>query len=282
MVASDGEDLWVVNSGSNTVTRVHASDGKWLGAWTGATNAFGVVVAQGLIWITGQTSPGNLYVINPAFSPSAAVTVTNSLGNDPLGITTDGTYIWTANDSGTVSRVRMNDYSTTNYVDGLIPPLRGILFDGTHVWVADYGDSSLKQLDSNGNILQSVPTGSGPAFPVFDGSNIWVPNYLDNSVAVVSPTKLITLATFSSTNGLNHPVSAAFDGQRILVTNSQGHLMSLFKSTDLTPIGTINTTDLALGGTNVYDSWGACSDGTNFWVTLRPPVAGNPGVLERL
>src|SRR5262245_60404817 len=68
LVESDGADLWVANNlGGGTVSRVRASDGKLLETWTGATNAFGVLAAKGLIFVTGHTNPsvGNLYQIDP-------------------------------------------------------------------------------------------------------------------------------------------------------------------------------------------------------------------------
>jgi hypothetical protein len=107
--------------------------------------------------------------------------------------------------------------------------------------------------------------GSGPAFPVFDGSNLWVPNYLDNSVTVVRVRDGMVLATLTG-NELNHPVSAAFDGQRIVVTNDQGNFLSFWKATDLTPIGTASINGPTL---ETSTSWGACSDGTNLFITTR-------------
>jgi hypothetical protein len=153
----------------------------------------------------------------------------------------------------------------TNYSAGFKPPLHGILFDGANIWVTDLGDNTLKQLDSNGNILQSVATGSGPAFPVFDGNNLWVPNSFDNSVTVVRARDGMVLATLTG-NGLNHPAAAAFDGQRVVVTNNQGPALSFWKATDLTPAGTASTYP--------YFSRGACSDGAHFWITL----SGGPGL----
>ncbi len=50
---------------AGTVTRVRASDGKLLETWTGASKAFGVLVAGGRVYVTGFTSPGRLYVIDP-------------------------------------------------------------------------------------------------------------------------------------------------------------------------------------------------------------------------
>jgi hypothetical protein len=61
---------------------------------------------------------------------------------------------------------------------------------------------------------------------------------------------------------LNGPWAAAFDGQRVLVTNNLGDSVSLWKAADLTPIGSFPTG----AGTGPY---GACSDGVNFWITLN-------------
>ncbi len=66
------------------------------------------------------------------------------------------------------------------------------------------------------------------------------------------------LATLTG-NGVNIPVTAAFDGERILVTNVTGNSVSLWKAADLTPLGSFPTGS---------DPSGACSDGLNFWLTL--------------
>ncbi len=65
-------------------------------------------------------------------------------------------------------------------------------------------------------------------------------------------------------NGLNGAFTAAFDGERICVTNTNGHSISLWKATDLTPLGAF---DLSTNGS--YQSRGVCSDGTTFFVGLR-------------
>src|SRR5215468_9711185 len=63
-------------------------------------------------------------------------------------------------------------------------------------------------------------------------------------------------------NGLNQLIQAAFDGQRMLVTNHAGNSVSMWKATDLTPIGSFST-----GA--VTHPLGACSDGINFSITLQ-------------
>jgi len=105
-----------------------------------------------------------------------------------------------------------------------------------------------------------VTVGVNPFHSVFDGGNIWVPNSSD-SVSVVRVSTGAILQTLTG-NGLNGPKTAAFDGQRVLITNTTGASVSLWKAADLTPIGVFST------GTG-NSPFGAASDGVNFWITLE-------------
>jgi hypothetical protein len=268
LVKSDGQDLWVANS-SGTVSRVRASDGKLLETWTGATSAAGVLVARGRIFVTGETNPnGTLYRIDPKQPAGAVTTVTSMLGSFALGITTDGDFIWTANNGGSVSRVDPGSGDVMTFTTGFNAPI-GILYDGTNVWVTDTLAGTLLKLNPSGAIAQTVTVGDRPGHPIFDGTNIWVPNLNSSSVTVVrvkdsSGNALaipVVLATLTG-NGLGEPRVAAFDGQRILITNSFPDGVSLWKAADLTPLGSFSP------GAST-DPFGACSDGINFWVALN-------------
>lgn len=254
LIASDGADLWVANNGSGTVSRVRASDGKMLSESSGAASAFGILAAKGAIWVTGQTSPGKLYIIDPAVGSVSTLPI--SLGNSPGQLSFDGARIWTANQGGSVSIVTLNPLSVSTVTAGFGSP-RGILYDGANMWVTDYTASRLLKLDSNGAIIQTVVTGAFPLYSVFDGTNIWVPNNIDNTVTVVRASTGAVLAELSA-NGLSGPNAAAFDGERILVTN--GLSLSLWKAADLSPLGIVST------GLNA--PFGACSLGPNFWIAL--------------
>ncbi len=267
LVASDGEDIWVASEGSNLVTQVHAANGKLVGYWTGATTAFGVLVARGKVFVTGQTNPGSLFQIDPAQTPGPVATLTTSLGAVPLQLAFDGQRIWTANQGppGSISIVLLGPplLIVTTVTTGFIQPF-GIIYDGANVWVTDSGDSKLKQLDSTGTVLMSASVGAVPLYPGFDGTNIWVPNHGSDTVSVVRATGAFTgtvLATLTG-NGLDGPQQAAFDGERILVTNNDGNSVSLWNASDLTPIGNFST------GANPFGAFGACSDGLNFWITI--------------
>ena len=265
LLASDGVDIWVAESLGATVSRVRASDGKLLDTWTDAFRADSVLAGPlGAIFATGLSSPGRIYEIFPTAPAGAVTTVASNLGDSPRTIAFDGARIWTANNGiPSVSIVTPEPsipWLVTTVTAGFSGPI-GILYDGASVWVTDGTAGTLLKLSSVGAILQTVTVGSSPSVPVFDGANIWVPNNVSSTLTVVRASSGAVLATLTG-NGLNGPATAAFDGERVLVTELTGKAVSFWKSADLSPLGFVPTTGLT--------PVGACSDGLNFWVTLSP------------
>jgi hypothetical protein len=261
IVASDGADVWVANSGDATVSRVRGSDGKLLETWTGATNAFGILPAMGRVFATGNLTPGRLYRIDPSEPAGAVTTVASNLGTGPLSIAFDGTRIWTANQFSVsiVTPGATIPWTVTTVTAGFATQ-DGIIFDGANIWTTKDSPGAILKLDSAGAILLTVTVGSSPRFPGFDGNNIWVPT-TDNTVSVIRPSSGAILATLTG-NGLDEPKTAVFDGQRLLVTNFNfggPGSVSVWKAADLTPIGSFATGPSAFG---------ACSDGVSFWITF--------------
>jgi len=259
LVESDGADVWVASYTDGWIQRYRGSDGSLLGTWTGASSAAGILVAQGRVFITGYRTPGFLFMLDPQAPPSQVTTISSVLPNLPAGIAYDGARIWTANGSGSVSIVTPIDgqpWTVTTVTTGFTEP-RGALYDGANVWVTDRTVGTLLKLNAAGGILQTVTVGSEPYYPVFDGVNIWVPNGDAHSISVIRASSGAVLTTLTG-NGLNDPVVAAFDGERVLVTNNGGGSVSLWKAADLTTIGTFPVHPGPVG---------ACSDGINFWIT---------------
>lgn len=254
---SDGSDIWVPLYGGG-VERIRASDGASLPGWSGADNGYAAISAMGRIFVTGFRIPGRLYSLDPGLSPGTVTTVAADLGNDAGGIAFDGSRIWTANAGGSISIVtpaQTVPWTVTTIATGFSSPV-GILFDGANMWVSDLGLGALLKLDPSGAILQSIAIGSFPGFPAYDGQNIWVPDATSDSVVVIRAATGTVLATLSG-NGLDRPISAAFDGDRVLIA---GDNLSLWKATDLSAIGFISHPSMGLVG--------ACSDGLNFWLTF--------------
>ena len=258
-IKSDGTDVWVADGADGTVRRVRGSDMKILDTWTGATSARGVICGGGKVLVTGGTSPGQLYYIDPLQPAGAVTVVATNLGNNPRGIAFDGTRIWTAN-VGSVSIITgdVPPWTATTVTSGSFAGMFGPVFDGANIWVTNNPAGKLMKLDSAAAILQTVTVGSGPGMPMYDGSNIWVPNS-DNTISVVRPSSGAVLATLTG-NGLSQPFQAAFDGERVLVTSLDTNNVSLWKAASLTPIGFFD-----VGG----PSNRTCSDGTNFWINLQ-------------
>ncbi len=265
LLSSDGADIWVANAGPSTVSRVRASDGKLLETWTGTTGATGVLVATGRIFVTGATTPGSLYRIDPTQPAGAATLVASNVGISARGIAFDGARIWTANGDGSASIVTPGatiPWTVTTVSIGL--QVNGMVYDGANAWVTEVAlPGRLDRLDANGAILQSVTVGTTPLYPVFDGSNIWVPNAASASVSVVRASSGAVLATLTA-NGLAGGTAAAFDGQRVLVTDSNSNTVWLWKAADLTPLGSVPLTT---------PPYGVCSDGVNFWITAGANLA---------
>ncbi len=262
LLKSDGLDIWAADPNTGSVSRVRGSDGRLLETWTGADTAWGVLVAMGRVFATGNTDPGNLYRIDPGQPAGAVTLVASSLGGLPRGIAFNGSRIWTANVGGSVSLVTPGatiPWTVTTITTGFLSPT-GILYDGAGIWVTDNTAGTLLKLDSAGVALQTVTVGGLPGFPAFDGGNIWVPSAGNHSVAVVRASSGAVLQTLTG-NGLNSPKTAAFDGQRVLVTNFVGNSVSLWKAADVTPLGFFPTGASTL-------PYGTCSDGVNFWITL--------------
>ena len=259
---SDGVDVWVPVS-IGTVARVRASDGKVIDTWTNAGSAYAALVAMGRVFVTKNSNPGALYMIDPAATSGDVTVLPSTLGIGPAGIAFDGTNIWTANISGSVSIVTPGTWNATTVSTGFVTP-RGLVFDGTSMWVTDDTANTIIKLNPNGTVAQVVPVAAAPYHPAFDGNNIWVPNAAANALTVVRASDGAVIKIFSAgngnQNGLSTPVQAAYDGQRILVTNVNGGV-SLFKAADLSVIGFVPT----LG---VSDLNGVCSDGVNFWISF--------------
>jgi hypothetical protein len=270
-IAWDGTNLWVADSNGN-VTRYRANDYSATPNWIGAINPDEVIVAASYVFITGLQgpgTPGRVYRLDPNESPATVTLFEDNTGPNPTGITFDGDSLWTANNAGglvggSITRISLIGIEST-FTEGFVAP-SDILWHGENLWVADFAADRVKRIDpTTGAVLQSILVGNAPRDLLFDGANLWVSNFSSDSVTVIRAVGSLrgtVLATLTG-NGLNAPAGMAFDGERVLVTNYQAlGSVSLFKATDLTPLGNVFT------GANTYPV-AACSDGLNFFIARQ-------------
>lgn len=272
---SDGESVWI--AGGTNAIGVLAKTGQVQLNETWGTNFVALLVYNGLVTFV---APNSWFHFTPTHEPplyrGTGIIFSGTYSVHQL--TFDGESLWTANYSeGVVKKIpwigEAGNYGEPNFAaaDTYTPfnlPI-DVLFDGSSIWVAEEGSNRIRRLDPNdGSTMQTIAVGVRPGYMVYDGANIWVPNTGDNSITVVKASSGEVVATIASSasNRLNAPVQAAFDGERILVTNPGNHSVTMFRAADL---GLIGNVQLAAGSA----PFGACSDGTHFWVTLRGPRA---------
>jgi hypothetical protein len=260
LLRSDGTDVWATSTESGTVSRLRAGDGKLLETWTGAPLAYGIVMAMGLVVVSGETTPGALFTIDPTQPAGEVTTVASNLPTQPRGIAFDGSRVWTANGFGSISIVTPGSipWAVTTVTTGFVSPV-DVLYDGANIWATDFDGGKVLKLDSAGAILKSVNV-ANPMHAVFDGTNLWVPGITSATVTVLRASTGTVLRVLTG-NGLAGPFAAAFDGERVLVTNQFGDSVSLWKAADLTPLGTF---PMPAGSTVA----GACTGGAYFWIAL--------------
>ena len=123
--------------------------------------------------------------------PSSAATVVRTIvvgdteydDNPVLGIASNGTDVWVANDgANTVTEL---DAATGTAVQtvGVGRGPDGVSINGTHVWVSNWEGSTVTELNAvTGAVPQTIGVGSGPNGISSDGTHVWVVNSDDYTV----------------------------------------------------------------------------------------------------
>lgn len=176
----------------------------------------------------------------------------------------------------TVTPTGISDFILTIYGDGLATQQftaienqatlgvgnnpDALLFDGTNIWVANYGDGTVNKIVAdNGTVLGTYPAGLNPAGLAYDGTYIWIANELAGNAWGTTLTKL--KMSDASPAGVaqvgNGPVSLAFDGKYIYVANNEDNTVMKLNPQDGSVVHTysVGTSPQAL-----------LFDGSNLWV----------------
>ena len=100
----------------------------------------------------------------------------------------------------------------------------GVAFDGTHIWTANYSDSTVSKIvAATGAVDATIGVGDGPLRVAFDGTHIWVTNASDDTVSKIVAATGTVAATIDVGN---EPRGVAFDGTHIWTANNGDNSVS--------------------------------------------------------
>ena len=230
-------NVWVVNGGSNTVTKLSPS-GAVLGTFAVGTGPSGIAIdASGNVWITnyGVTElppaadvPGNTVT---ELSSSGALLGTFTVGTRPSGIAIDASgNVWVVNGgSNTVTKLSPSGAVLGTFALGIGPS--GIAIDASgNVWVANWGvedvaGNTVTKLSPSGAVIGTFAVGTRPSGIAIDASgNVWITNGGSNNVTELSPAGTV-LHTFSGAY-FGGPFGIAIDASgNVWVVNAGGFVL---------------------------------------------------------
>lgn len=174
-----------------------------------------------------------------------------------------------------------------------------LLFDGNHIWVGNYGDSTVSKFDLISlDLLGTYSVPYGPTSLAFDGTYIWVGNDANDGYGNTVPKLKASDGSAAGNVTVGYlPMGVAFDGKHIWVANAydstvmklnpqDGSVLTTFQVSngpeallfDGGHIWTVNpdgnsVSKLPLDGNTVLGTYpvgtnptALTSDGTNIWV----------------
>ena len=251
-IISDGTNMWVSNSASNTVSKLRTSDGTVLATIGVGVNPQGLAFDGTNIWVANGSNTVTL------LNASTGNGVVNySAGPYPGALAFDGTHIWVAShEYNVLTELQASNGAVVNtFTFGPANlSLGAILFDGTYIWLT-YGSSIAKLQASTGALLGTFSDGTVPGAMAFDGTHIWVANYGAGSVSKL----LASTGAVEATYPVSSPSGLVFDGTNIWVSNYMNATVTQLRASDGTSQGSY-----MVGAGPV----GLAFDGANVWVAV--------------
>jgi acid phosphatase type 7 len=232
-IAAVGTQVWVANTGNNTISRFN-QDGTSAGAvlsGNGVSAPYGIASVNGQAWVINRNA-NTISRFNSDGTSAGSALSGNGLSS-PEGIGMAVGQVWVSNDgTGTVSRFNLDGSSAGAALsgNGLNHP-RGPGVAGAHVWVADGGSNAISLFNGDGTSSGSALTGNGLSWPeavTSTGGQAWVTNGNGNSVSSFN-TDGSSAGSPVTGNGLSNPHGLAVVGSRLWVANEGSSAVSLFQ-----------------------------------------------------
>jgi DNA-binding beta-propeller fold protein YncE len=208
--AFDGANIWVSNSGDNTVSKLQPSDGTILGTFNAGEQPIGLVFDGANIWAA------NSYVntVTKLRASDGKTLGTFAVGKTPKFLAFDGDAIWVTNTQGaSITKLRAIDGKTLGtFSDDL--GVVDIAFDGTYMWVTNV-KNTVTRFKQDGTQAGTFNVGPTPTSLTFDGEDVFVAA-IDGTVTKLRASDGQVLANYNAGNADGSGM--AFDGQNLWLT----------------------------------------------------------------
>jgi DNA-binding beta-propeller fold protein YncE len=153
-----GDELWVANQFTGTVTRV-TPDGMVIGDYPAGQKPVALAYDGQHIWVANQEA-ATITLLDPA---SGAILKSYTPGGQPAALAFDGQRIWAAlSDKNEVAEM---DPTSGNVLARVVVGNRpvSLLFDGATLWSADQAGNSVSRIDvTKGIRLATISVPGGP------------------------------------------------------------------------------------------------------------------------
>ena len=171
---SDGENIWVANSGSNSLTKL---DAKGASLTIGVRGRLRLAFDGAHVWVATTRRAASRKC-----APRTVILGVFPAGDGPSALAFDGENVWVANFfSGDVMKLRAEDGERLG-ARRVAPAPRHRLRRAQH-WVAASGTNSVTALRSDGSVMATYGTGRRPQQVLYDGANLWLANSASDSVS---------------------------------------------------------------------------------------------------
>ena len=265
-MAFDGNNMWVVNTNSNTVSKIRTGDGAVIGTFAAGASPQRAAFDGSNVWITDFTATNNVQKMRAS---DGAIVGTFTVAALPTSIAYDGANMWVQNGNN-VTKIRASDGANLGtFAVGSVPTK--IVFDGSNIWVSNFvGGNVTKLRASDGANLGTFAVLGFPNGLVFDGTTIWVAT--SSGLTKLRPSDGANIGSIPFASGLT---DIAFDGRDLWSINSStSDILRIRESdgvvlTDL-PVATFARI-LSFDGRNMW-----ASNANSNVVTILPPGFPQP------
>ncbi len=219
----DGVNIIAPDHGNTgKVYFVRAADGNVASCSTGVATLDSVAFDGQYVWVSSNAGNVVKLSFNNATRACNTVCTSANQGSRLYDLVSDGNgYTWaTAIDTNQV--IEFNGSCGVNSTVSAPGPV-GIVFDGTYLWTANDTGSSISQISDNGagggSLVSTTNLNYSPWLIAYDGANIWTTGPTPGMVSKMSasnPTP--TLTYYQACNSASSfPLSLAFDGANMWV-----------------------------------------------------------------